>query len=205
MEELRRRGGARRTLAVILAALLAGSLGTALLLGRIQGGGRTVVTSDLIGERLEQAGDLVGLEYWYKDVTSLDKARYQLWGFDIPFTGNRAIFTYEGVIKYGVDVGAVDVEVGDGTVTLTIPESKIVSHEIPEESIEVFDVGRNIFNPVTIQDYVDFQTERKAEMEREAAARGLPEAAREKAGEALRALLAAMPDMDPYVLTLRYA
>jgi len=196
-----------RGMALFLTALL---LGVALSAAggwflKNLGSGAVTITSDLVAERLVEAGDLVSLEYYYKDATSIDKDQLTIGGLRIPFTSNRAIITYEGVIKFGVSVKDVVVDVEDSRVMVTIPPCKVISHEMPEESVVVFDPGRNLFNPVGIQDFVNFKAERKAEMVKNAEERGIPKTAQRKAGETLSALLETMPGMENYSLVLTYA
>ena len=163
------------------------------------------ITSDLIAERLEYVQDLVGIEYYYQNVSSIEKSKIQKFGISIPFTASRAILSYEGVIKYGIDVSQVEIGVSGHIVTLTIPKAKMISHEIPEKDIQILDEGRNLFNPVTISDYVGFQSERKTEMEARAAEKGFPAMAEMKCGEALHAILKAMPDMEKYDVSVNYS
>ena len=57
--------------------------------------------------------------------------------------------------------------------TPNIPEAEILSHEIDEHSMEVFDEKTSIFNPFTVEDFTSFQSDQKAAMEEKALSRGL--------------------------------
>ena len=70
-----------------------------------------------------------------------------------------------------------------------LPEAKIISHEIDEDSIEVFDETRNIFNQIKITDYTNFSKDQKAKVESEAIANGLLTEAMDKAKTVIQALL----------------
>ena len=209
MQKLKnRKGSILRTILIIFLAVIlifaAGAGGAWYLFYRTPEAVQPVITSELIGERLKDAGDLVSLEYYYKNIASIDREKLNIWGIGIPFTSSRAILSYEGVIKYGIEIGQVNPEIDGNKIILTIPQSKIISHEVPEEKIEIFDSGRNMFNPITIQDYMDFQTEQKVKMIEEAAEKGFPQAAQEKAFETLSMVLNAMPGMDEYTITANY-
>lgn len=78
---------------------------------------------------------------------------------------------------------------GGTAVTISLPPARILSHQIEEDSIEVFDEKTSIFNPFTVEDFSSFQADQKAEMERKALERGLLEQAAEKAEDCVRALL----------------
>ena len=125
------------------------------------------------------------------------------YGVVIPFTTKKFILTYDGEIKAGVDLSQAEVQVGGTQVTVTLPTAQILSHEIDEGSIEVFDEKNSIFNPFTVEDFSSFQADQKAEMEQKALERGLLEQAAESARKsALALLLSALP--EGYTLTVKY-
>ena len=88
-------------------------------------------------------------------------------------TTKSFIVSYDGVIKAGVDLDRLQVTVGDEEITVTLPESRIISHEIPEDSLEVFDESDNLFNHITIEDYTAFTRDQKSAMEQRAVDGGL--------------------------------
>ena len=113
----------------------------------------------------------------------------------IPFTTKSFILTYDGTIKAGVDLDGAAVDISGTTVTVTLPEARILSHEIDEDSVEVFDEKTSIFNPFTVEDFTSFQADQKAAMEERALSRGLLEEARSKAVSSVKQLVAAaLPD-----------
>ena len=73
------------------------------------------------------------------------------YGVKIPFTTKSFILTYDGTVKAGVDLDGAEVSVSGTTVTITLPEAEILSHEIDEDSMEVFDEKTSIFNPFTVR------------------------------------------------------
>lgn len=159
------------------------------------------ITGDLLGEQLRAAQELVSVEYFYTNMGKFEN-QMDFYGWKVPFTTKSFIVSYDGVIKAGVDLGETQVEVEGETVTVTLPASKIVSHEIPEDSIEVFDESRNLFNPIRIEDYTSFTQSEKQTVERRAEENGLLTAADEKACEAVRSLLTLVPGMEDYALTV---
>lgn len=163
-----------------------------------------VITSDLLGERLRAVQELVSVEYHY---TNMGKFQQQadFYGWKVPFTTKSFIVSYDGVIQAGVDLGAAKVEIGAAgrSVTVTLPESKILSHEILEDSIQVFDESRNLFNPISIEDYTGFTADQKAAMAQRAVDQGLLTGANEKALLAVESLLGLLPGMEAYTLTVR--
>ena len=165
-----------------------------------------VITSSMLKEELKYVKDLVTVEYRY---TNADKAEFPghvLFGQSIPFTEKSFIVSYDGVMKYGVDLSDVDIQVSESLklVTVTTPRSKIVSHEIPESSFRALDEKNGLFNKIRIDDVTEFRRERKAAMEKKAEELGLPRQAQEQAAAAIEALLSATPGMDAYQLKIRY-
>lgn len=184
----------------VLLLLLAFWLG-ALWRGREQ---QPVITSDLLGQQLQTVQELVSVEYHYTNMGKFEN-QVDFYGWKVPFTTKRFLVSYDGLIKAGVDLSGASVEVDEvqKSVTITLPESRILSHEIPEDSIQVFDETRNIFNPITIEDYTGFTRDQKAEVEQRAIDEGLLTGASEKAREAVETLAALLPGSGDYTWTIR--
>ena len=124
------------------------------------------------------------------------------YGVKIPFTTKSFILTYDGTVKAGVDLDGAEVSVSGTTVTITLPEAEILSHEIDEDSMEVFDEKTSIFNPFTVEDFTSFQSDQKAAIEEKALSRGLLAEARAKAVSSVEQLFAAaLP--DTYTVTVQ--
>ena len=209
MNELERKPRLRlrtKLLLTVLALLLVGGLVMAAFLCGLSRGGREaepVITGDLLGEHLRSAQELVTVAYYY---TSMGRFENQVdfYGWKVPFTAKSFIVSYDGVIKAGVDLIQVQVEVDEirQAVTVRLPASRILSHEIPEDSIEVFDESDNLFNRITIEDYTGFTLDQKKAMEQRAEDNGLLTSADEKARAAVESLLTLMPGMESYTLTV---
>lgn len=163
---------------------------------------RIVITSDLVEEKLQTVQKLSTVEYFYTNVASFED-QMDFYGWRVPFTTKSFIVSYNGIIHAGVDLAGTRVEVTDTAITVTLPPAAILSHEIPEDSIEVFDESRNIFNPIKIEDYTGFTKAQKELVEERAVVSGLLDTADQKARTALEALLGAMPGIEGYRLTVR--
>ena len=182
----------------VLLLLLAFWLG-ALWSGREQ---QPTIISDLLGQQLRSVQELVSVEYHY---TNMGKFENQLdfYGWKVPLTKKSFIISYDGTIKAGVDLGEVQVEVSGKTITVTLPEAQVLSHEMDEDSIQVFDETQNVFNPLQISDYTGFTADQKKEVEQRALDKGLLQEAREKAGDAVEQLLELLPGMEEYTLQVK--
>ena len=144
------------------------------------------------------------MAYYYTNMGRFEN-QVDFYGWKVPFTTKSFIISYDGVIKAGVDLTKVSIPVDEAakTVSVTLPGSQILSHEIPEDSLEVFDESDNIFNRITIEDYAGFTKDQKALMEQRAIDNGLLTGADEKARDAVSAFLSLLPDMEAYTLTVQ--
>lgn len=201
-----RRGMRLRTkvlLIIIAAVLVAGAVFGAFLYGVSRAGqtAEPVVTSDLLGQQLRSLQELVSVSYYYTNMARYEN-QLDFYGWKVPFTTKTFIVSYDGIIKAGVDLSKVTVDVDEGgkAVTVTLPDSQIISHEIPEDSIEVFDESDNVFNRISITDYTAFTGDQKTDLEQRAVDNGLLVGADERAREAVDALLRHMPGMEGYTL-----
>jgi len=66
-----------------------------------------------------------------------------------------------------------------------MPPAEILSHEIKDDTMEVFDQSRNVFNPIKIEDYNAFYSDKKKEMEDKVLKNGLLKEAGERAKQQL--------------------
>lgn len=172
--------------------------------GVVYGGKETLptITDVLITERLQAVQELVSVEYHYTNVGKFENQK-EFYGWNVPFTTKSFVVSYDGLIKAGVNLAEVSVDISGSTVTILMPASSILSHEIDENSIQVFDESSNIFNSIKIEDYTGFTAQEKDKIEQKAIEKGLLTSADEKAQEAIAALLSAMPGMNEYTLVMR--
>ena len=107
------------------------------------------------------------LEYNYKNNAVYDGGSKKLFGHDVPLTSKSMIVSYEGIIKMGSDMENIEVVLDEKAdkVTITIPHSKILSHEINQDTWEILDVKNGLFNRVTLEDNADFVKEIKKQIE----------------------------------------
>ncbi|AMB96119.1 DUF4230 domain-containing protein [Aerococcus urinae] len=155
---------------------------------------QTEITSELVGNRLEQAKELTTTKYFYTNTASFENQR-KFYNWKLPFTTKKFIVSYDGVIHVGIDLSAIDVKVQDQTIDVTLPEVKILSHDIDSDSVKVFDEEASIFNKMTVDDYANFTNEQKKASEEEAKDKGLLEAAKQNTERTIKEIL----NMDPTI------
>ena len=187
-----------------LGILLCALVGGACFLGGRWSAGQsenTQIDAVVLQNQLTEIRELATVTYAYTNMAQFESSS-DFYGVKVPFTTKSFILTYDGTIKAGVDLDGAAVDVSGTTVTVTLPEARILSHEIDEDSVEVFDEKTSIFNPFTVEDFTSFQADQKAAMEERALSRGLLEEARSKAVSSVKQLLAAaLP--DTYTVEIR--
>lgn len=201
-----RRIGLKMKILLILLTLLliCGAVLAAFLCGLRQASqaAEPQITGDLLASRLRSVQELVTVSYYYTNMGRFEN-QVDFYGWKVPFTTKSFIVSYDGVIKAGVDLEQLQVSIGGGEVTVTLPESRIISHEIPEDSLEVFDESDNLFNHITIEDYTAFTRDQKSAMEQRAVDGGLLDRANQEARTAVDSLLRIMPGLEEYTLTVK--
>ena len=147
-----------------------------------------MITSDTLFQQLRSVSQLTTVEYHYTNMGKFEK-NADLNGWTIPLTKASFILAYDGKITAGVRLDDVKIDVAQTTITITLPAAEILSHEVDESSIEVYDESNNIFNPISISDYAAFSKQQKEVMENKVIEGGLLLQARQKAGEVISQLL----------------
>lgn len=148
------------------------------------------INIDLINSEIQNIGELATIEYLYTDAAKFEDAP-TLFGQDIPFTTKSFIVKWDGIIKSGVKVDEIKVELNNKKkeIVVHIPKSEILSHEIDSDSIETLDEKNGFFNPIKIDDVRELDAIGKEAMEKRAVENGILEKAFENAKEIIYKLV----------------
>lgn len=205
----------KRLMPLVLIIIIAGLLVvTGLLLGGKKGPGlpgvtnKTEISAHTVVKEVLPIGEYASLAYHYTSVVK-DVNTRDIRGWTIPFTTRKYLFTYDGTMKLGMDGSLIRVEEkpsvpADGTsarpaIHIILPPIKILSHEIAEDSIEVFEQSQTIFNEIKIEDAFKVTADRKREMEEKVMAGSAVNEARVSAEQQFGALLRSLPGIrDAY-------
>ena len=165
----------------------------------------TTVKSETVQFALKDIGELATQAGFYTNVQMIKGSR-QLFNIDIPFTENKYIFGYDGVIKAGLDFGDIDMDVHEEAriITVKLPSVKILSNDIDHNSLEVYDEVKNIFNPLKLSDVNLSLVEMEKQAEETAIANGLFENARANAEVLIRGFLSGAFDLGVYSLKFEW-
>lgn len=164
-----------------------------------------VITSETVKSQLNSLQDLVTQEYIYTNADKEESEKTWIFGWTRPFSSKSIMITYDGTIKAGIDLGAIEVSVNEDskTITVSLPDSTVLENNIPPDTVTVLEVKNGLFNEVTIDNYNEFVDHQKEVMEQKAIDRGLLTKADEEAAKAVRALLSTMPGIDAYTLNVQ--
>ncbi len=184
---------------LILAALV-------LILGGwlvITHGSRAVYDSKTLDFGLKDIGELSTQAGYYTNVNTITNPNRTIIGVQIPFTSSKALYTYQGIIKAGLDFGDIQVskDPEKKVITLTMPEVRILSNEIDLDSLKIYDESNSIFNKIRIENMNQSLITMKQNAEQQALANGILQAAKENAVVLVRSLLDGFEENKGYTYT----
>lgn len=157
---------------------------------------------DNVNKEIKEIGELATVEYLFTNAAKYTDSK-QIKNWNIPLTEKSFTIKWDGVIKAGVKVEEVMVELNekDQKIIVTIPAAEILSYDTDEDSVEVLDETDNKFNPITVGDKVKFDAETEKEMKQRAIDNGILEKAQESAKKIINNILTAQTSIsDNYVI-----
>ena len=166
------------------------------------GGGSNTYKVNTIEDQIAEISELSVLEYKYTntDEMSGDNA-LKLFGKNVPFTSKSMVVSYDGIMKIGPDMSEAKVNLKGNKLTIIIPHSKVLSHEIDEDSWQILDKQNGIFNPVTPEDSDQLRKEQIKKMENSVKKTDVLDKADEAAVKQIKAFFeAAYPDLKINVI-----
>lgn len=149
---------------------------------------KPVITEELINNRIESIAELATTGYHYTNMGQFQNSN-TFYGYQVPFTTKKFIISYDGEIKAGIDMKELEVKIVDKKISVKIPQAKILSHEIDENSIQIFDEQASIFNPIKIEDMSSFTKDQKSKIENKAMEKGLLKEAEDSCEKFIKEML----------------
>ena len=185
-----------RALILVAALLLLAVAGLAVFAAQLSGNISRTTAFGLknIGELATQAG-------YFTTVQTISKSRDVL-GIVVPGTQSNYVYSYDGVIKAGIDFEELDISVDDlrHEITIRFPEFRILSTEIDDDSFTLYNDGANLFTSLKLEDVNRSNTELKKAARETAIRNGILENARTNAELLIRGFLAGMYDLSVYTI-----
>ena len=152
----------------------------------------------------EDIGEFATQSAYCTEVSATANAR-KLFGHNLPFTQSNIVFSYDVVIKAGYDFSAITWDVHDTTITVKLPDVKVLSCEVKEDSFKKYVEDESIFTPFTLDDNNNAMKALKETAQTDAIANGLYENARSNAETMLTTFFSSAYDMDQYTIEIQDA
>ena len=147
----------------------------------------------------EDIGELATQAAYCTEGNVTEGAR-ELLGLTIPFTQSKYVYSYDVVIKAGLDFGEIDWTVGEDTITVRLPEIRILSSEIDLDSFRVYVENESIFRRISLEENNEAMKALQASAQENAVANGLLDNARANAETILTGFFAGEYDLSQYTL-----
>lgn len=163
------------------------------------------IVQKTLSSKIEDIRELASAEYIFTNAAKFTDSKH-IKNWKVPLTQKGFVQKWDGIIKAGVKLDNIGVTVAEKTITITLPQAEILSYEIDHDSVEVLDEKNNVFNPISVDDKVDFDKETEAAMKERAIANGLLKKAQANAENIIAELLeAAIPNADQYTIEFKTA
>lgn len=152
-------------------------------------------TAVTIEESIKEISDLSVLELDYTEQENWDGGSKKFLGKNVPFTAKSMQLIFSGKVKAGPNLENMKVEAEGNNISVTLPHSEILSHEIDENSIQLLSVKDGVFNRVTPDNNNEVRKQAKEAKEKKILESDFLEQADEKAVAQIEGFLkTAYPD-----------
>ncbi len=167
------------------------------------------ITVKTLQERVAPASELITYKYYYTDVGTYEKTQ-PIFDMEFSFMTDKSVYTYSGVISAGIDVDDIKFMVsdteGDEKIVVTMPEPKIIAHELDEKSFQSYDVQNSMFTSSDLNEFAGFQSELKTtEEEKLSANTEFWDSVKKNAEDVINGLLTADENINEYEIEYRWA
>ena len=149
----------------------------------------------------QNIGELATQIAYCKEVNLTDSS-VQLWGWNLPFTQSKYIYSYDVAIKAGYDFSKIEwtVNRSTGKISVFLPEAIIISAEINPESLKVYHEKESAFNQIKLEENNEGLIKLREDALNTSIDNGLLENARVNAETLITAFLRSDYPQDKYVI-----
>jgi len=161
----------------------------------------TANSSRIVNLRMEDIGELSTQAAYFTNVQKISNSR-DIFGITVPFTQNKYIYSYDGVIKAGIDFAKLTYAIDSNSkiITVNMPEAYITSISVDEDSLVIYDESKNIFTPLKLDDIQSSRKQMEIEAVEQAIANGLLLEAAENAKILINAFLLSNPTLSDHTI-----
>lgn len=147
----------------------------------------------------EDMGELATQAAYCTMVEDTEAAR-DLFGVEIPFTQSRLIYSYDVIVRAGLDFEQIEwsVDEPNKVIEVKLPEIKVLNSELDAESFKLYLEDESIFRRISMEENNDSMIEMEENARRQAVGNGLLDEARANAEAILRSFFAGVYDLEKY-------
>ena len=147
----------------------------------------------------EDMGELATQAAYCAMVEDTEAAR-DLFGVEIPFTQSRLIYSYDVIVRAGLDFEQIEwsVDEPNKVIEVKLPEIKVLNSELDTESFKLYLEDESIFRRISMEENNDSMIEMEENARRQAVGNGLLDEARANAEAILRSFFAGVYDLEKY-------
>lgn len=147
----------------------------------------------------EDIGELATQSAYSSNTSVIDQSR-DLFGFEIPFTQSKYVFSYDTVIKAGINFSDITWKVDENNkkIKINLPETKVLSNEIDEDSLKVYHESESIFTNIELEETNKTLSNLKDTAEKNAIENGLLENATMNAQTLVKSFVGQVYDLNTY-------
>lgn len=139
----------------------------------------------------------------YTTEVGVQEGSRELFGIQIPFTQSKYIYSMDFEIKAGIDFGDIDWDLKDKIIEVRLPEARILSSEMKQDSFQVYHEEESIFRQIRLEEINDGFEDMQKQAEKDAVSNGLLENAKSNAETILKEFFAKEYDLKEYKITFR--
>ncbi|MCD7839280.1 MAG: DUF4230 domain-containing protein [Erysipelotrichaceae bacterium] len=163
----------------------------------------TLITeeTEITSLSFEDVGELVTQVAYATSVKEIDNPqKFFSTGINIPFGNKHCVFSYDCEIKAGLDFSQITWELDEENkiITVSLPDAKVISNELDQDSLEIYVQDTGVFNELTIEDINTAQSELKNETVLKAVNNGLLVSAKENAKTVVTVFFENEFDLEEY-------
>lgn len=161
------------------------------------------ITGETIRDGLKDIGELATEEYFFTRVENYDNTK-SINNFKIPFTRSKFVYSYDGMVKAGIDFADISVEKDDlkKIITITIPKSRILDCSIDTDTFKLYDEKNSAFNQFSITDFNDTLDKMMDAAKEDAIKKGVLDRADRNAKLLLKNFVMSTYDIDDFYIDI---
>lgn len=118
------------------------------------------VNKATIMESLKLCAELTTIKYEYADIGDYTKDKKLFDKITIPFTTDKTIYAYKGVISIGIkdlDKSTIEVDEENKVIKVVLPKLEILSHELLNDKLKTYDIKKSMFTEMKLDNFNEFE------------------------------------------------